>query len=180
MKRQQSRHWPLVNIVIRLVLVFRRSFPAILGFNPALTRRAPVLSQKRHVSTQHNTPRRLYACLKETQTKSCLSLKVRSCVFISTSSESGSRLDPAHFGNSPGARGFVYHHDVQYCNTSLGNIISVPDHLLLFYFFYFFIFLHPSEISDARSWRVFYFSWFVLTSYLLMIKKYKHILNHMA
>lgn len=44
------KHLPLPfwNIVIRLVLIFRRFFPAVLGFHPALTRRPPVLSKKRH------------------------------------------------------------------------------------------------------------------------------------
>ncbi len=44
------KHLPLPfwYIVIRLVLIFRRFFPAVLGFHPALTRRPPVLSKKRH------------------------------------------------------------------------------------------------------------------------------------
>lgn len=76
--------------------------------------------------------------------KSCLSLKVRNCVFILSGWESGSCLDHAPSGKRPWARGFVYHH-VQYCKTSLETLsarwITCSSS-------------HPSEISDPMSWRV--------------------------
>lgn len=95
------KHLPLPfwNIVIRLVLIFRRFFPAVLGFHPALTRRPPVLSKKRHCqdAKTSDNERKLDSVKLEKLLKwfsraltailyhvvnAFLMIKVRSCIYI--------------------------------------------------------------------------------------------------
>lgn len=95
------KHWPLPfwNIVIRLVLIFRRFFPAVLRFYPALTRRPPVLSKKRHCqdTKTSDNERKLVSVKLEKLLKwfssvcaailnnvvnALLMIKVRSCIYI--------------------------------------------------------------------------------------------------
>lgn len=95
------KHLPLPfwYIVIRLVLIFRRFFPAVLGFHPALTRRPPVLSKKRHcqdAKTSDNERKLVSVTLEKLLKWFCrvltailynvvrafLMIKVRSCIYI--------------------------------------------------------------------------------------------------
>lgn len=90
---------PLWNTVIRIVLSLRRFFPAVLGFHPALTRRPPVLSKKRHCqdAKTSDNERKLDSVKLEKLLKwfsraltailyhvvnAFLMIKVRSCIYI--------------------------------------------------------------------------------------------------
>lgn len=95
------KHWPLPfwNIVIRLVFIFDRFFPAVLRFHPALTRRPPVLSKKRHCQDMKTSDyegklgsvklekllkwfSRVLAAMLNNAVNASLMIKVRSCIYI--------------------------------------------------------------------------------------------------